>query len=257
MSRPASSSAGLTLTGVKILIIRRIAYDPTNAKAATMTQARAWIASWPGLPKNRPFGPVGLIRVEANRPVASVPQMPPAPWHAKTSSESSSVVRARQLPTWLQRTPATSPMMIDGIGPTYPEAGVIATSPQTAPTAIPTAEGFFFLTQSVSIQLTAAPAAAKFVTTRAFTARAFAARALPALNPNHPNQRTEAPRITYGMLFGRLSRRSTPFRRPITSAAATAETPAAVWTTKPPAKSMTPRDLSHPPTPQFQCAIGT
>ena len=46
MSRPASSSAGLTLTGVKILIIRRIAYDPTNAKAATMTQARAWIASW-------------------------------------------------------------------------------------------------------------------------------------------------------------------------------------------------------------------
>src|SRR2546422_719292 len=51
-------------------------------------------------------------------------------------------------------------MMIDGIGPTYPEAGVIATSPQTAPTAIPTAEGFFFLTQSVSIQLTAAPAAA-------------------------------------------------------------------------------------------------
>src|SRR2546426_230051 len=102
----------------------------------------------------------------------------------------------------------------------------MATRPQTAPTAIPTADGFFFLTQSVSIQLTAAPAAAKFVTTSAFTARAFAARALPALNPNHPNQRTEAPRITYGMLFGRLSKRSTPFRRPITSAAATAETPA-------------------------------
>src|SRR5439155_1182005 len=96
-------------------------------------------------------------------------------------------------------------MMMDGIGPTYPEAGVIATRPQTAPTAIPTAEGFFFLTQSVSIQLTAAPAAAKLVTTNAFTASSFAARALPALNPNQPNQRTEAPRITYGMLFGRLS----------------------------------------------------
>src|SRR2546422_320223 len=131
-------------------------------------------------------------------------------------------------------------MMMDGMGPTYPEAGVIATRPQTAPTAIPTAEGFFFLTQSVSIQLTAAPAAAKLVTTNAFTASSFAARALPALNPNQPNQRTEAPRITYGMLFGRLSRRSTPFRRPMTSAAATAETPAAVWTTRPPAKSMTP-----------------
>src|SRR3989454_2250688 len=139
--------------------------------------------------------------------------MPPAPWHAKTSSESSSVVRARQLPTKLHRTPATRPMMIDGIGPTYPEAGVIATRPQTAPTAIPTADGFFFLTQSVSIQLTAAPAAAKFVTTSAFTAKAFAARALPALKPNPPNQRTEAPRITYRKLFGRPSKRSTPFPR--------------------------------------------
>src|SRR5213083_2762291 len=107
-------------------------------------------------------------------------------------------------------------MMMDGIGPTYPEAGVIATSPQTAPTAIPTADGFFFLTQSVSIQLTAAPAAAKFVTTNALTARAFAARALTALNPNQPNHSTEAPKMTYGMLFGRLSRRSMPCRRPMT-----------------------------------------
>src|SRR3989475_10154926 len=124
--------------------------------------------------------------------------MPPAPWHAKTSSESSSVVRARQLPTKLHRTPATRPMMIDGIGPTYPEAGVIATRPQTAPTAIPTAEGFFFLTQAVSIPLTAAPAAARFVTTHAVTASSFALRALPALKPNHPNHSTETPRITHG-----------------------------------------------------------
>src|SRR5256712_14165687 len=145
MSRPASSSAGLTLTGVKRLMTRRITYDPANAKAATMTQAKAWIPSWPGFPKNSPFGPLELIRDEANRPVARVPQMPPAPWHAKTSSESSSVVRARQLPTELHRTPATSPMMIDGIGPTYPEAGVMATSPQTGPTGVPTAGGFFFL----------------------------------------------------------------------------------------------------------------
>src|SRR5207245_10022798 len=94
---------------------------------------------------------------EANRPVASVPQIPPAPWHAKTSSESSSVVRALQLPTKLQRTPATNPMMIDGIGPTYPDAGVIATRPHTAPTALPTADGFPFRTQHVSLQLTEAP----------------------------------------------------------------------------------------------------
>src|SRR3989454_6109433 len=148
-------------------------------------------------------------------------------------------------------------MMIEGIGPTYPEAGVMATRPHTAPTAIPTAEGFFFLTQSVSIQLTAAPAAARFVTTSAFTASSFALRALPALKPNHPNHSTEAPRITYGMLFGRLSRRSTPFRRPMTRAAATADTPAAGWTTRPPPEAMTPRVLRKPPMPQFQCAMGT
>src|SRR6266566_167763 len=210
-------------------MMRKRTYDPANAKPATTTQASAWMPTWPGFPKNRPFGPLGLIRDDAKRPVAIVPQIPPAPWHAKTSRESSRVVRALQL----------------------------ATKPQTAPTAIPTADGFPFRTQSVSIQLTAAPAAARFVTTSALTASAFAASALPALKPNHPNHNTEAPRITYGMLFGRLSRRSTPSLRPMTSAAATADTPAAVWTTRPPAKSMTPRDFRNPPMPQFQCAIGT
>src|SRR5712691_6455233 len=147
-------------------------------------------------------------------------------------------------------------MMIDGMGPTYPEAGVIATRPQTAPTDNPTADGFFFLTQSVSIQLTAAAAAARFVTTKAFTASVFAASALPALKPNQPNQRTDAPKITYGTLLGRRSNRSIPWRRPITSAAATAETPAAVCTTRPPAKSITPSDFKKPPIPQFQWAMG-
>src|SRR2546425_10934836 len=166
MSSPASSSAGLTRTGVKMLMMRRITYDPAKAKAATMTQAKAWIPSWPGFPKNRPFGPPELIRVDANRPVASVPQMPPAPWHAKTSSESSRVVRARQLPTKLHRTPATSPMMIDGIGPTYPEAGVMATTPQTAPTASPTAGGFFFRPTVVDMQGSAGPDAGELRMTR-------------------------------------------------------------------------------------------
>src|SRR2546428_683223 len=147
-------------------------------------------------------------------------------------------------------------MTIEGIGPTYPDAGVIATRPHTAPTQIPTADGFPFRTQSVSIQLTAAAAAARFVTTRAFTANSFAESALPALTPTHRNHRTAAPRIPYGPLFGRGSMRSTPWRRPITSAAATADTPAAVCTTRPPAKSMTPMDRSQPPIPQFQCAIG-
>src|SRR3989475_10724374 len=115
-----------------------------------------------------------------------VPQIPPAPWHAKTSRESSRVVRALQLPTKLQRTPATSPITIDGIGPTYPDPGVIATRPQPAPTAIPTADGFPFRTQSVSIQLTAAPAAARFVTPSPWSARASGRGGLPALKRTQP-----------------------------------------------------------------------
>src|SRR3989442_13997676 len=87
---------------------------------------------------------------DANRPVAMVHQIPPAPWHAKTSRESSRVVRALQLPTKLQRTPATNPMMIDGVGPTYPDAGVIATRPETAPTAIPPAAGFSIHSKSAA-----------------------------------------------------------------------------------------------------------
>src|SRR5438128_647851 len=99
-------------------------------------------------------------------------------------------------PARLMEVDANRPMMIDDIGPTYPEAGVMATRPQTAPTEMPTADGLPFRTQSVSIQLTAAAAAARFVTTSAFTAKAFAARALPALKPNQPNHNRDAPSIT-------------------------------------------------------------
>ena len=79
---------------------------------------------------------------------------------------------------------------------TKPEAGVMATNPTTAPIAIPTAEGLPLMSQSISIQLTAAAAAAKFVTTSAETARSFAASALPALNPNQPNHSSAAPSST-------------------------------------------------------------
>ena len=85
---------------------------------------------------------------------------------------------------------------------TYPAAGVIATNPTTAPTAIPVADGFPLIAQSASIQLTAAAAAAKFVVTSAETAKSFAATALPALKPNHPNHSKAAPNSTYGMLVG-------------------------------------------------------
>src|SRR5512136_1342451 len=109
---------------------------------------------------------------------------------------------------------------------------------------MPTADGFPFVTQSSIIQLTAAPAAAKFVVTRADTAKSFAAKELPALKPNHPNHRRPAPKITYGMFDGLSSvfvsleplffnafnssfQKTQPLRLPITNAAARAESPAA------------------------------
>src|SRR3989344_8019465 len=105
----------------------------------------------------------------------------------------------------------------------------MATSPHTAPTETPTADGFPFMNQSISIHDIAAAAAAKFVTTRALTASAFAANEEPALNPNNPNHSKAAPTITNGTLFGLNSLPFfASFLLPITKAAASAESPAAI-----------------------------
>jgi hypothetical protein len=55
---------------------------------------------------------------------------------------------------------------------------------------------------------------------------------------------------------GVLVAQASPFRLPTTSAAASAETPADMWTTKPPAKSMDPKPLSQPSGVHTQCAMG-
>src|SRR3989338_7517887 len=136
---------------------------------------------------------------EANRPVAKAPHIPAIPWHANTSKVSSIfVLVARQLATKLAKIPATRPIIIEGITPTKPDAGVIATNPQITPMEKPTSDGFPFLIQSMPIQLRPAAAAAKFVTTKALAASPLAARAEPALNPNHPNHSKAAPKITNG-----------------------------------------------------------
>src|SRR5208337_768199 len=167
------------------------------------------------------------MAVDAKIPVAIDPKIPPAPWQANTSSESSSRVLARQPATKLHTKPAAAPIIIDAIGPTNPEAGVIVARPQTAPIDMPTADGLPFLTQSVIIQLIAPAAAARLVTSRALAAMPSAARALPALKPNQPNHNIAAPKITKGILFGLLSLcELRSFRLPINMAAASADTPA-------------------------------
>jgi hypothetical protein len=85
------------------------------------------------------------------------------------------------------------PIASAAMGSTYPEAGVIATSPATAPLAAPSAVGLPRTIHSVPIHDSDAAAAAMWVATIADAARPLAASALPALNPNHPNHSSPAP----------------------------------------------------------------
>src|SRR3954462_887188 len=100
------------------------------------------------------------------------------------------------------------PISKAGIGLTKPEAGVIATSPATAPEIAPRMLGLPVLIHSATIQPSAAVAVAKCVVTKALVASDEAARALPALNPNQPTHNRQAPTVLNTRLCGRIC--STP-----------------------------------------------
>ena len=85
---------------------------------------------------------------------------------------------------------------------TEPQAGVIATSPATAPVITPSSVGFESRIQSIRPQVAAAVAVATWVTTKALAAEPLAATALPALKPNQPNQSRPVPRTAKGRLWG-------------------------------------------------------
>src|SRR3990172_6670654 len=142
------------------------------------------------------------------------------------------------------------------IGPTKPEAGVIATRPATAPDAAPRVVGLPLLIFSAAIQPGAPMAEALWGTTKGPAGRPPEATALPALKPNQPNHRIAAPRIVIGRLCGCMASLPNPLRLPIISIAASAAKAALMWTTVPPAKSRAPRVLIQPPTPHTQCATG-
>src|SRR2546425_10340785 len=84
-------------------------------------------------------------------------------------------------------------MTIADSGPTWPEAGVMATSPATAPEAAPSTVGLPRVAHSVNIQPGAAADAPVLVARNALAARPVASSALPALKPNHPNPSNPAP----------------------------------------------------------------
>src|SRR4030042_851391 len=93
-------------------------------------------------------------------------------------------------------------MMIADTGPTKPDAGVIATSPATAPEAAPRTVGFPRYAHSAIIHERAAAAVEICVTTKAEVAREPDATALPPLKPNQPNKRRAAPKRVMVRLWG-------------------------------------------------------
>src|SRR5256885_12600884 len=110
-------------------------------------------------------------------------------------------------------------MRMDADTSTYPDAGVIATSPATAPAAAPRTLGAPLCSHETVIQVSAAIAAAVLVTTKAFAPRPPAVVALPALKPNQPNHRSDPPRTVMVASLGSMASRPKPTRRPRTSAA--------------------------------------
>src|ERR1035441_3309383 len=152
-------------------------------------------------------------------------------------------------------------MRIAAMGWTKPDAGVIATSPATAPEMAPRTLGFPVTHHSTNSQDMAAAAAPKCVATKALVASGPALSALPALKPNHPTHNMEAPITLRTRLWGRIDSCGYPVRLPIYSAHTSAETPEVMWTTVPPAKSHAGNRapcvaFSKPPLPHTMCAMG-
>src|SRR2546426_11977775 len=97
-------------------------------------------------------------------------------------------------------------MIIEAIGVTKPDAGVMATSPATAPEAAPSTVGLPRLIHSVNIQPSAAAAAPVLVAVNALAARPLASSALPALNPTQPTHSSDAPITVIRRVWCRIRR---------------------------------------------------
>src|SRR4051812_5646539 len=185
-------------------VIFRMTNDPMKINAMARTSAIRCTLKSVNSPKRRPlpvvFAP--FTAVLARKPVISIPTAPPTPWQGNTSSVSSREVLDFQLTTTLLISAAMVPInKLEGTV-TNPAAGVIATSPTTAPIQNPSAEGFLPRTTSKSTQHNPAAAEAVFVVANADAARGPAPKALPALNPNQPNHNRPVPKRTNGMLAG-------------------------------------------------------
>ncbi len=100
-----------------------------------------------------------------------------------------------------------APMASAPFRPTSPAAGVMATRPATAPDAAPSSEGLPLVIHSTSNQATTAAAVARKVLTKAIAATPPASSDEPALKPNQPTHRMEAPTMVRVRLCGLMASR--------------------------------------------------
>ncbi|MCY1370029.1 hypothetical protein D9M69_570990 [compost metagenome] len=83
--------------------------------------------------------------------------------------------------------------MMAPMGPTVPQAGVMATRPATAPDAAPSMEALPLPSVSPTHQASTAAAVANRVLMKASVVPPLASRLEPALKPNQPTHSSEAP----------------------------------------------------------------
>src|SRR5204863_790309 len=134
--------------------------------------------------------------------------------------------------------PAAIPIITAPLGSTYPQAGVITTSPATAPEQKPSTLGLPRNAYSSMAHVNEATAVASVVVINAFAAIPSGASALPALKPYQPTQSNPVPTMQSTMLCGAITSFRNPSRCPRRMHRTSADQPEDMCTTVPPAKSL-------------------
>src|SRR5216110_3927783 len=116
-------------------------------------------------------------------------------------------------------------MITAPLASTNPHAGVMTTSPPTAPEQKPSTLGLPRNNHSSPAQLKDATAVAKVVVINALAAMPSAPRALPALNPYQPTQSIPAPTMQSTMLCGAIISFRKPSRGPSSAQSTSADQP--------------------------------
>src|SRR5215510_3517704 len=110
--------------------------------------------------------------------------------------------------------PAPAPIITAPVGATYPQAGVITTSPASAPEQNPSTLGLPRSAYSSMAHVNDATAVASVVVVNAFAAIPSGASALPALKPYHPTHSSPVPTMQSTMLCGAMISLLNPSRCP-------------------------------------------